>query len=150
MVSLQKKEKYSVIIKDWCFVTYTCHTYVFNHSYSNVSFLVYGQITDNNSTITNTNSSNKDTNTTTNSASNIDPTANPTVGSIITVSNSPSSNSTGQIPATELNNSLSNSNNTNNSNILTSHDALTIRVKTMDICHHRHHCHHLILLTLKI
>jgi hypothetical protein len=97
----------------------------FNHSYSNVSFLVYGQITDNNSTITNTNSANKDTNTTTNSASNIDPTANPTIGSIITVSNSPSSNSTGQIPATELNNSLNNSNNTNNSNILTLYDAST-------------------------
>jgi hypothetical protein len=96
----------------------------FNHSYSNVSFLIYGQITDNN-TITNTNIANKDTNATINSASNIGPAVNLIVGSIITFSNSPSSNSTGQTPTMELNNSLNNSNNTNNSNILTSHDALT-------------------------
>ena len=71
MVSLQK-EKYSVISKSGVLLLIPVILMFFNHSYSNVSFLIYGQITDNN-TITNTNIANKDTNATINSASNIGP-----------------------------------------------------------------------------
>jgi hypothetical protein len=130
MISLQKNGSIMLLSKLGVLLLIPVILMFFNYSYSNVSFLVYGQNIENNITNTNTNSASKDKNiTTTDSTSTIDPTANPTVGSIITFSNSPSLNSTGQIPAMELNNDLNNSNDNdndnNNSNILTSPDALT-------------------------
>ncbi|MFZ0327202.1 MAG: hypothetical protein WAL66_07875 [Nitrososphaeraceae archaeon] len=100
---MQRKENISLLFKHGALLLIPVTLVFFSYSHPNIGFFVYGQSTSNNSAI-NTNNS------ITNSTKPLEPSANPTVGSIIKFNNLPS-NSLGKSAIVESNNTLNGYNN---------------------------------------